>query len=204
TSGSTGDFDISIPPGDYRLEVSAPDFQPFRQNVKVTATTAPLSVAMKLSVIAQNVNVSEDAAKVSTDADSSLDTMVRNEELVNQLPSDENELAAYLSQIAGSRGDASGGANFVIDGFTGGTIPPKEQIQEVRINNNPYSTEFSGIGFGRVEIITRAGTGTYHGSANFNFRDARLDAQTPFSPTKPAYQQRNFNSVFSGPLIKNK
>src|SRR5215510_4791695 len=45
TSGSTGDFDIPIAPGDYRLEVSAVDFQAFRQNVKVTAAMAPLTIA---------------------------------------------------------------------------------------------------------------------------------------------------------------
>src|SRR4051812_23060663 len=75
TSGSTGDFDISIAPGDYRLEVSAPDFQPFRQTVKLTASTAPLTISMKLGAIAQNVSVTEDASKVSTDSDSSLNTM---------------------------------------------------------------------------------------------------------------------------------
>ena len=204
TSSSTGQFEMAVASGAYRLEVSAADFQPLRRNVSVTPNMAPLTVSMKLAAMAQNVNVTEDTSKVNTDADSSLNTTVLKEEFVDQLPSDENELAAYLAQIAGSRGDASGQANFVIDGFTSGVIPPKEQIQEVRINNNPYSTEFSGIGFGRVEIITRAGTGSYHGNFNFNFKDDALNAQIPFSTNKPPYQQRSFNSSISGPLIRNR
>ncbi len=203
-SGSTGEFDISVASGDYRVEVSAADFQPARQNVRVTPTMGALTISMKLAAIAQNVNVAEEGSKVNIDSDSSLNTMVLKEDFIDQLPSDENELAAYLANIAGSRGDASGQANFVVDGFTGGVIPPKEQIQEVRINNNPYSTEFSGIGFGRVEIITRAGTGAYHGNFNFNFKDDKLNAQIPFSNNKPPYQQRSFNSSMSGPLIRNR
>src|SRR6185295_1201359 len=90
-------------------------------------------------------------------------------------------------QIAGSRGGAEGGGGaggFVIDGFSNGRLPPKDQIQEIRINNNPYSTEFSGIGFGRVEIITRAGIGNFNGSMMFNFKDESLNAQDPFLPGK--------------------
>ena len=89
---------------------------------------------------------------------------------------------------------------FVIDGFTEGRIPPKDQIQEVRINNNPFSAEFSGVGYGRTEIVTKAGTGDLHGNANFLFRDAALNARNPFALTRPPYQQRNFNATFSGPV----
>src|SRR5262249_32950099 len=57
---------------------------------------------------------------------------------------------------------------------------------------------------GRVEIITRAGTGIWHGNSNFNFRDDVFNAQVPFTPTKPPYQQRTFNGSVSGPIIRNK
>src|SRR5437868_2667382 len=45
-AGPAGDFDISMPPGDYKLEVTAPDFQPHNQNVKATPTAAALTIAM--------------------------------------------------------------------------------------------------------------------------------------------------------------
>src|SRR5205085_7136924 len=54
---------------------------------------------------------------------------------INELPDDEAELARYLQQIAGSRGgaDSGGGSGgFVIDGFSSGNLPPKDQIQEIR------------------------------------------------------------------------
>ena len=41
--------------------------------------------------------------------------------------------------------------------FTGGTLPPKSAIREIRINSNPYSAEFDHLGYGRIEILTKPG-----------------------------------------------
>ncbi len=210
TTTATGEFDIAVNPGDYKLEVTAPDFETSVQTVKVTPTMAPIDVTMNLAVMTTNVDVTDDGATVSLDADSSLSTTTLSGDTLSDLPDDETELQAYLQQLAGSRGGADtggGSGGFVIDGFSGGRLPPKDQIQEIRINNNPYSTEFSGVGFGRVEVITRAGTGNYTGSMQFNFRDESLDAKNPFARAasgKPGYQTRNFNTNYGGPLIKNK
>src|SRR5579884_772459 len=161
TSSNTGDFEVSLPPGSYKVEVSASDFATQTQDVKVTAAnTPPLTFKLTLAVITTAVDVTDSAAAVSVDVDSSLSSTTLGGDTINELPDDDTELANYLTQLAGSRGgaDSGGGSGgFVIDGFSSGNLPPKDQIQEIRINNNPYSTEFSGIGFGRVEIITRAG-----------------------------------------------
>jgi len=95
--------------------------------------------------------------EISIDPDSSLQTTVLDKDFIDALPDNEDELTQYLTDIAGSRGGAGNNATFVIDGFTGGRIPPKDQIQEIRISNNPFSTEFSGIGYGRTEIINCIG-----------------------------------------------
>ena len=211
TSTSTGDFEIVANPGDYKLEVTAPDFDTYTEMVKVTPNLVPLSITMSLAQITQNVDVTETRTEISIDPDSSLQTTVLGKDFIEALPDDEDELTQYLSQIAGSRGGAGGTATFVIDGFTGGRIPPKDQIQEIRISNNPFSTEFSGIGYGRTEIITKAGTGDIHGNMNFEFRDASMNARDPFLTTrdgspavKPPAQTRNFQSNFSGPIIRNR
>src|SRR5205809_2225855 len=210
TSGS-GDFEIPVDPGEYKLEMTAPDFDTYSEVVRVTPDMGPLTVTMQLAQLAQNIEVTETRNEISIDPDSSLNTTVLSKEFVDALPDDEDELTAYLQQIAGSRGGAGRGGSFVIDGFSGGRVPPKDQIQEIRINNNPFSSEFSGIGYGRVEIITKAGTGDYHGNLNFFFKDESLNARDPFLTTKdgsiqkrPPSQTRNVQSNFSGPLIRNK
>ncbi len=206
-----GDFEIPVNPGDYKLEIIAPDFDTHTEMVKVTPEMGPLAVTMQLAIIAQNVEVTETRNEISIDSDSSLTTTVLGRDFIDALPDDEDELAEYLSEIAGTRGGAGRGANFVIDGFTGGRIPPKDQIQEIRINNSPFSAEFSGVGYGRTEIITRAGTGDFRGQMNFQFRDESLNARNPFTvhpdgteAKRPPSQSRNFNTNFSGPIIRNK
>ena len=165
---------------------------------RLLPTWAPLAVTMELATMAQNVEVTETRNEISIDSDSSLSTTVLKQDFIDALPDDEDELANYLTQIAGTRGGAGGGATFIIDGFTGGRIPPKDQIQEIRISNSPFSAEFSGIGYGRTEIITKAGTGDFHGHMNFQFRDESLNARNPFHSRRTArpaaaVSTRNFN-----------
>src|SRR5438034_3395936 len=211
TSSGTGEFEIAAEPGDYKLELATPDFDTYTEMVKVTPDMGPLSITMSLAQIVQDVEVTETRNEISIDPDSSLQATVLGKDFIDALPDNEDELTQYLQEIAGSRGGAGGNATFVIDGFTGGRVPPKDQIQEIRISNNPFSSEFSGIGYGRTEIITKAGTGDYHGTMNFNFRDESLNGRDPFLFTKdgsiqkrPPSQQRNFQTNFSGPLIRNK
>jgi carboxypeptidase family protein len=204
-SSPSGDFEIPVDPGEYKIEISAPDFGTYTEMVRVTPGMGPLAITMSLAQLETSVEVTETRNQISVDPDSSLNTTVLDKDFIDALPDDEDELTTYLQQIAGSRGGpGNNGGDFVIDGFSNGRVPPKDQIQEIRINNNPFSSEFSGVGFGRLEIITKAGTGDYHGNMNFMFRDESLNARNPFAATKPPYQQRNFNSNFSGPLIRNK
>ena len=205
-AGSTGDFEIPLNPGNYKVQVTFPDFDTFNQDVRFAANTPSLQVKMTIGAITTVVDVTETATGVSVDSDSSLSTTTLTGDAIADLPDDETELAAYLQQIAGTRGGAGGQGNFVIDGFSGGRLPPKDQIQEIRINNNPYSTEFSGIGFGRMEIITRAGSGNFSGNFNYNMRDDALNAKNPFlgDKPKPPFHSDTFNMNYGGPIIRGK
>src|ERR1035441_10543726 len=50
------------------------------------------------------------------------------------------------------------GGQIYIDGFTGGQLPPKESIREIRINQNQFSAEYDRRGFGRIDVFTKPGT----------------------------------------------
>ena len=140
-------------------------------------------------------------------------------ELNSDLPEDEDELREYLGDLrspAGSgggggrpgRGDRGGrggrgGGGIVIDGFGGGRMPNRDEIQEIRVNENSFTAEQSNQSRGRTEIITRGGTGRFNGDATFNFADESLDARNVFASSRPPYQQRNFSTNVSGPVIRN-
>src|SRR5689334_19124094 len=69
TSGM-GDFELPVNPGDYKLEVTAPDFNTYTEMVKVAPDMGPLAVTMELATIAQNVEVTETRNEISIDSDS--------------------------------------------------------------------------------------------------------------------------------------
>ena len=161
-TSATGDFEIGIDPGEYTLEITAPGFQPYTSIVRIPVT-APLTLTMNPAQVTQSVSVTDTLNKVSLEADSSLNTTILDKDFADELPAEADDLTAYLQLIAGSRGGAGDELTFIVDGFTSGRIPPKEQIQEIRINTNPYSAEFSGVALGRTEIVSKAGTGDYTG-----------------------------------------
>ena len=78
TTSNTGDFELSVAAGNYKIEVSAPDFATKTQDVKVAANLAPLTFKLDLAVLATNVDVTDDAVAVSVDSDSSLSTTTRS------------------------------------------------------------------------------------------------------------------------------
>src|SRR5215471_16782669 len=176
-TGAQGTFTIPVPPGQYQVFIDFDGFDGFQQNVRVTANLAPLAVTLQLAKVQQQVNVSEDLNVVSLDPSNNLTATVLDEDFIETLPDDSDELAAYLTELAGPRAAAAGGVDFIIDGFPGGRLPPRDQILQIRINNNPFTTEFSRVGYGRIEIITKPGTGSMHGSANFNYRGDQLNAR---------------------------
>ena len=92
----------------------------------------------------------------------------------------------------------------MIDGFLGGQLPPKDQIKEIRINTNPFTTEFTNAGFGRIEIITKPGTGKMHGNFNFNLRNDAMNATSFNALAKVPYNRQTYQATVAGPFIHDK
>ena len=77
------------------------------------------------------------------------------------------------------------GGEIYIDGFSGGQIPPKSSIREIIVNQNPFSAEFDRLGYGRIEILTKAGTGEMHSAHLFPWqflRPQRPESNLEFQP----------------------
>jgi hypothetical protein len=140
-------------------------------------------------------------------------------DLNSDLPEDEDELREYLSDLRSpasggggfggggggfDRGGRGGGGGLTIDGFNGGRMPNRDEIQEIRINENSFTAENSNQSRGQTEIITRGGTGRFNGDATFNFSDEALDALNAFAESRPFYQRRNFSANVSGPALQNR
>ena len=180
--------------GDYRLTSTADGFREVVQAITIrrgaNAVTATLAVA-----ISEQITVADQAADDRRD-NGFTQTLTADE--IDALSDDPDEMAEQLAQMAGP------GAQVFVDGFRGGRLPPKDQIQQIRFNSNSFSAEYHEAGMVRVEVITRPGMGGWRGRGNFGFRDESLNARNAFSDTKEPTQQERYAFSFQGPLAKGK
>ena len=121
--------------------------------------------------------------------------------MLDNLPVFDQNYVAAMSQFLDPGAVGTGGVTLVVNGMEQKNIGVSASaIQQVKINQNPYSAEFSRPGRGRIEVITKPGTQAYHGTINFVFRDHHLNARDAFALTRPPDQRRIFEGSLTGPL----
>jgi hypothetical protein len=193
-----------LKPGPYTIRATAKGFN-LAQPVEIQIIAGKREqVALTLSVVIekQEVDVATNG-DINTEPDNNASALVLKGKDLESLPEDPDELAAALQALAGPSAGPNGGQIF-IDGFTGGRMPPREAIREIRINQNPFSAEFDRLGFGRIEILTRPGSDRFRGSANFSFNDESFNSRNPFAFTRAPHQNRNYGFNLGGPIKKGK
>jgi hypothetical protein len=203
-SDGQGKYTITLPPGTYSLRADAKGFVTFiSAAVTVTAgSPAVVDIPLQIATEAQQVSVVDEAAgQLSTEASANVGALVLKNSDLDALPDDPDDLQSDLEALAGPAAGPSG-AQFFVDGFSGGQLPPKSSIREIRINSNPFSSEFDRPGFGRIEIFTKPGTDSYHGSLFLNYGDRIFDTRNPFLATEPGYNSKMIGANLSGPVNK--
>jgi hypothetical protein len=205
TSDPSGAYSVTgLAPGGYIVEANVDGFAPFTSpTLQLAANQAKrVDIAMAIEAAEQNVVVSDEdgAPEVSTDAGSNANAIVLKGKDLDALSDDPDELSNELSALAGPSAGPNGGQIY-IDGFTGGTLPPKSAIREIRINQNPFSAEFDRIGYGRIEILTKPGTDVLHGRGFLQGNDSSFNTKNPFAPP-PSYHSIQYNGTISGSINK--
>src|SRR5882672_7842230 len=195
-----------LAPGKYKIHAIATGFAvSLDADVDVAAARRdPVNISLKIAAIESQVKVNADTP-LSTDTNNNANQQVISGKDLDALPDDPDELAAALQALAGPSIGPNGGQIF-IDGFSGGNMPPKESIREIRINQNPFAAE-NDQPSGSINIFTRPGTDKFRGGVNLNFNDESLNSRNPFqinSSKRAPFQVRQFGGNFSGPLKKGK
>lgn len=205
TTNTEGIYNFSsLPSGPYTLRVVAPGFSPY-EKTELAIAAGPRTthdVRLVVTLEKQVITVTEEQG-LNTDPQNNADAVVLKGQDLDVLPDDPDALASAVQAMAGPSAGPNGGQIF-IDGFTGGRMPPKESIREVRINQNPFNAENNTIGFGNIEIFTKPGADKLRGSTFFNFGDESLNSRNPFAPRRVPFQVRYFGGSLSGPISKNK
>ena len=172
--------------GSYSVMASAPGFADAQQSIALaSAQDLTLDLTLAIDVQRQTVTVEAGATTIGIDPTANANAMILKGKDLDALSDDPAELEAQLHALAGASAGPTG-AQIYIDGFTGGSLPPKSAILEIRVNQNPYSAEYDAPGSARVEIITKAGGRSLHGRFLADLNRAGMNSRNPFLAQTPA------------------
>jgi hypothetical protein len=201
----------NVAPGSYSLSTTVPGFTPFSTSgINLSpGQSRSLNVTLTIATQDQQITVTAQGNQVDTNPDNNADQVVIKGKDLDALSDDPDELQDELQALAGPAAGPAGGQIY-IDGFTGGQLPPKSSIREIRVNQNPFSAEFDRLGYGRIEILTKPGTDKTHGQfevggndSAFNAQNPILNANTPADEPKivePSYYSTRYQGGIGGAL----
>jgi Carboxypeptidase regulatory-like domain len=206
TTDRTGTYEIgNLAPGKYTVTTNAQGFAVYEKaDVDVAAgQVAQFNVSLDIQVEKEKVEVQDQSNQVEVSPSNNASALVLSGKDLDALPDDPDELQQDLQALAGPSAGPNGGQIY-IDGFTGGQLPPKASIREIRVNQNPFSAEYDRLGYGRIEIFTKPGTDKFHGQISIEGNSSAFNSRNPFlqaSQAQPYYSTEYMGNV-GGPLSK--
>ena len=172
------------------------------QSVTVSAGQVQrFDIALEIEVKPEKVEVQEEATTVGVNPSENASSIVIKGKDIDALSDDPDQLQQDLEALAGPSAGPNGGQIY-IDGFTGGQLPPKSSIREIRINQDPFSSQYDKLGYGRIEILTKPGTDQLHGKVMLDGNDSAFNSLNPFTPDVPGYHSELYNGSIGGAMGK--
>jgi hypothetical protein len=253
TTNAAGQYQFPLlPPGSYRVKISAAGFKTVEVPVTVNVTETQ-TVDRNLEVGAQGQEITVEANVETVQTSSSAMGTVVNNNTATALPLTTRNYTNLIGLSAGANasvnnasGFGAGGVdtavngalttqnNYMMDGVAlasieGGSvipgfysaipIPNPDALEEFKIQTSLYDAGYGRNAGGNVNVVTKSGTNTLHGSAFEFFRNTDLNATDFFrnrqcgaAPTSAAciggakqiFNQNQFGGVLGGPIKKDK
>jgi hypothetical protein len=235
TTNAEGSYRFAfVPPGAYKLTVSASGFQTQeRPGLAISAgQPASLNVQLEIASASQTVNVVEASSALQTE-NADVGTTF-NRELIQNLPNPGGDLT-YIAQTAPGvvMNTQSGFGNFVADGMPGisnlftingqnyndpffginnsgasNLLLGSNDIEEANVISSAYSAQYGQYAGSQITYITKSGTNQFHGDAIYQWNGRALNANQFFSNQVGAPTPfNNFNqwaAGVAGPVWKNR
>ncbi|HXN22120.1 MAG TPA: carboxypeptidase regulatory-like domain-containing protein [Candidatus Dormibacteraeota bacterium] len=234
-SSDNGDYRLqALPAGDYTVTVELSGFRKQSANLTLqVGQAATLDLTLAPGDVAEQMLV-EGSSEVAEPTRTQVSTVITERQIVN-LPVNGREFIdfALLSPAVQIGDTTSGNTDVIVEpvtklSFAGQNIhynfiavdgaddvstasgiqrgtPPQESVQEFRVINTDYSTEFGRAVGGIVNIITRSGSNDWHGSLYEYFRNDKLDAVNLLQASGAhVLRQNQFGGAIGGPIFKDK
>jgi Carboxypeptidase regulatory-like domain len=250
-AGATGDYQITLlPPGDYTVTAEKAGFQKSAKKIHLDiGATGNLEFTLSPGQVIAQVEV-QDVGELAEPTRTMVSSVI-NEQQIRDLPVNGRQFIDFALLAPGVKiGDTTSGSTDVIIepvtklSFAGQNIhynfiavdgadnistasgvqkytPSQEAVREFRVINSSYSTEFGRAVGGIVNIITKSGANTLHGSTYEYFRNDAMDAGSILASSDPStcavpgdltsggckklnkLRQNQFGFTLGGPIVKN-
>ncbi len=194
-ANAAGDFEVfALKSGRYKVSVSATGMntQEINEVVVNGSATVGVNVTLRVSGVAEKMEVSAEAVTINTENPTISDTI--GHQSVIDLPRDTRDIYSFLylnPNITGADepgdfkfiGGQSYGGSFSVDGqrSNGGIFgsqtdskPSLEAVDELNVLSNSFSAEYAGTA--NIRITTKRGQNQFHGSAFYNNANSALAA----------------------------
>ena len=232
-SDAQGFYDfIAMLPGHYVLTFESTGFQKeVHSGVELTVSQdLRLDGQLTVGAVQDEVNVTGAAAMVDTTSNT-LSGLVDDQRVVDLPLNGRNimGLAAVLPGVTAvsapqTPSDARGGAEMDVSGSlpnsavytfdgaylnnpsrnTGINLPPPDAIAQFRMLTTNFGAEYGHNSGAQVEVVSKSGTDSYHGTAWEFLRNDAFNARNYFSSTVPGEKQNQFGAAGGGPIIRKK
>jgi carboxypeptidase family protein len=188
----------ALPAVAVQLHVEFAGFTPHDTQVTLRRGMNNQTVTLTIEGFQEQVLV-DDTAAAAPASGGAATANVLDESVIEQLPDDPDELQATLEQMAGGVG-----AVFRVNGFTGGLLPNREDIRQIRFRTNSFAADNHDAGRVQIEIITRPNVQKWNGNLNANFRNDIFNARDAFAATKTPQNIARIGGGIRGPIVVRK
>src|ERR1700692_602379 len=209
STNKTGYFSFqNVAWGKYILQFDAEGFREASVNATISGKPASvLKVTLQILVQTESVTVASGGSVplVTTEVSENQNANTVDRDALDRVPVFDQDYITTMSRFLDDNATGTNGVTLVVNGIeaNGPGVTPSA-VQEVKINNNPYSAHFARPGRARLEIVTKGGTPDYHGSINFLFRDSFFDATNAFAVVKPHERRQYYEGSVTGPIGHSK
>jgi Carboxypeptidase regulatory-like domain/TonB dependent receptor len=221
-----------LPVGAYNITASKAGFATFVQNIELMiGQTASVNMELKPGAVTELVEVTSEAPLIDQGKTDVSQNITPTE--VEELPLLGRDVAnlAYLAPgvkaadsydptknryaILSVNGQGGRNVNVTINGVdnkdntVGGPVMqlPLEAVQEFVISTQRFSAANGRSEGAAINLVTKSGTNSFHGSLFGFFREQQFNAIDKFASeagTKPPYERQFFGGSIGGPIIKDK
>lgn len=228
---SAGLYTISnLLPGFYNVKAEATGFKALVQtHVELTVGyTQRLDFKLEVGTVTQEITVTGQAQMVDTESSRMTDLVTARQvenlplngrnvfQLIQLAPGAVNTTnlvtepgnRGFTTVVNGQRVNMNG---YQIDGISdkglsGGsnTQPAVDSVQEFRVDTEVLDAEYGSTVGAMTQIVTKAGTNSFHGDAYEFVRNDVFDARNFFEGDRNPFKMNQFGGTFGGPIKKDK